>query len=237
MRRRVPGDKLAMLASEWNEIADVVNDYAAKRHSKRIQQQCFEVIGRNTTDYEIGLGAPVRLGEFYPRSPLDSITTRLDGYFDLDGFWAPYDATTHGAIGNMLSMGIARVAIPAGESGPVAISGITLARVDGAQQCASPYPKSNVTYKQRMRGASWGLRVLADLGSSWSLVSLGDWQPICKYTLTGGWSTALASATIETQTAIVSDPYDIASWQVTGDSGLCRFDGTDFVVTVPFCDT
>lgn len=236
-----PGDNWKPSASREREVTRLLEAARGERASfgvpGKTKMEPGHVLVRNDT------GADLEFGKF-------AMITH-DGYFDQDlsprkdpeyrsGFYKSVALAP--IISNMTPrferMGVTVEPIPNNKFGIMAIAGLAVCTYGFTTGYIAPIPGNNV-----LAGMFGFAKVVAypQRGNNFCVVDMSCHNMYAPYKLTaisGGGRTARFAESLtpsSSYTSAVYDDYGIASWQVVDDGGLAFWNGSKWVIVVPWC--
>lgn len=242
-KRRFPGDKTPIAASEWNNLIADSQQLGTQTPNKPTEITYVSATGRNDCGYDLVPGSPVVLGIFTAdRSPAQ-LGNAKQGWYQLRPCYLPRTLTESNALqGDLFNIGITLDAIAQNASGQVAVAGVVECNclVPGPGWIA-PLTQANNDFRSRVQvNGMWGLaRKICDTGTGLALIDLNASSNRIFYRLTEQMR-APNQATIATLQAFsgnffVQDTFAIAQWQANEDRGEAMLLNNRWQVVNPWC--
>ena len=175
-RRRFPGDKTPIAASEWNNlIAD--SQQLGSDTPRRVELSDIAILqARNDCGYTLAPGAPALLGTFTGDGA--ELGNWKKGWSRLHPCYLPSSATelTNLSGRQLFTMAVALDEIASNASGRVIVAGTCEVRAQyNGEACVRPHLLTG-SYQTQMRGDVFGFRVLGLTATNTVLINLDSWQ-------------------------------------------------------------
>lgn len=242
-KRRFPGDKTPIAASEWNNLIADSQQLGTQNNTKPTEITYVSATGRNDCGYDLVPGSPVVLGAFTADRTPAQLGNAKQGWYSLRPCYLPRTLAESNALqGSLFSIGITLDAIAQNASGQVAVAGVVECNCHVAGSgWISPMTQADTNFRSRVTvNGVWGVaRKICDTGTGLALIDLNSSSNRMFYRLKEQMKTpALATLTnIQTFTDdfVLFDTFAIAQWQANEDRGEVMLLNNRWVVVNPWC--